>query len=131
MEVKTTEIPQMMKLLFSAQACNNSQFGEGLRKSSWDQRFPSDIPAGPCQVGSLGWSGALCLCNSQTCEAQSPKHSAKLAMISGLGANTRFRSLLFKIFLCHRLSGYFEQNAETFQCTHESGDGEPEVLQVH
>lgn len=89
-----------------------------------------DIPAGLCQAGSLGCSGTLCFWNSQTCEAQSTKHSAKLAMFSGLGASPRLRSSLFKIFLCHRSSGSFQQNAESFQYTHKPGDREPEVLQV-
>lgn len=91
----------------------------------------SDNPAGSCQADSLGCLGTLCFWNSWTCEAQSTKHSAKLAMINGLGANPRLRSSLFKIFLCHRLSGSFQQNAETFQYTHKPGDREPEVLQVY
>lgn len=121
-----------MKLLFSAQPCKDAQFGEGLSKSSWDQRFP--WLRHPCWTLS-GWPPgmprSIVLCDSQTFEAQSTEHFAQLAMISCLGANPRFRTSLFKIFLCHRPSGYFEQNAETFQCPHKSGDREPEVLQVY
>lgn len=84
MKIRVSEIPHKMKLLFSAQSCSSSQFGTdwaslaGARDALCSGHTCWHLPGCPGS-GSLGSSGPLCLCNSQTWETQGAKHPAKLA----------------------------------------------------